>query len=61
MAAIFRRVHALYVTTAKKEKEEIETSRRLEEKEKFIEGYDREFSTLKKSYKSSIKNALDRS
>ncbi|GAB2270830.1 hypothetical protein Dimus_005696 [Dionaea muscipula] len=38
-----------------------EMSHRLEEKEKFIEGYGREFSTLKKSYESSIKNALDKS
>ncbi|GAB2278401.1 hypothetical protein Dimus_013085 [Dionaea muscipula] len=37
-----------------------EMSRWLEEKEKFIEGYGKEFSTLKKSYGSSIKSALDR-
>ncbi|GAB2283850.1 hypothetical protein Dimus_018337, partial [Dionaea muscipula] len=35
-------------------------SRRLEEKERFIEGFGREFATLKTSYKSLLKNALDR-
>ncbi|GAB2276266.1 hypothetical protein Dimus_010997, partial [Dionaea muscipula] len=37
-----------------------EMSRLLVEKDNFIEGFGREFVTLKTSYESSVKNALDR-